>query len=254
LLKPLTIKPAVKAAAAILVVVLAWHIASLFVNSFFLPSPLDVAPRLVGILSRPSTWKHLAISFSRIAIGLAAGLAAGLAMGVAPRYAPKASFIVEGIVQPLLESVPTICWALIFAAILGLSGAAAIMVVAVAVTPFFTVNVWEGVKELDEALIEMAQSFTANKLRILRYVVLPMIYPYLFAALRTSFQVSWKVVIIGEVFGAVDGLGYMLWLAFSSYDPTSLFSWVLISASVIAFFEYVVFNYLDAKLVRRWRR
>lgn len=252
--KPLSPKPVVKAVAALLIVASTWHLASLLINNYFLPSPLTVVPQLLELLGESSTWRHLAISFSRVAAGLAIGLAAGLAMGIAPRYVSEAGFIVEGVVQPVLESVPAICWALIFAAILGLTGMAAVMVVAAAVTPFFIVNVWEGVKELDESLIEMAQSFTASRLRVLRYVVLPMIYPYLFAALRTSFQVSWKVVIMGEVFGAVDGVGYMLWLAFSNYDPPSLFSWVLISASVIAFFEYVVFRYLDTKLVRRWRR
>jgi len=51
-----------------------------------------------------------------------------------------------------------------------------------------------------------------------------MLYPHLFSALRSSFQVSWKVVVLGEVFGAVDGVGYMLWTAFSSFNSVLMLS------------------------------
>lgn len=250
----LGVRHAFKALAATSLLVAAWHLASAVLESYFLPGPLEVLPRFLDLLREWSTWRHVAASFTRVLLGLLIGLVAGLAMGVAPRHVPKASFLVEGVVQPVLESVPAICWALVFATMFGLAGTAPVLVVAAAVTPFFTVNMWEGVKELDESLIEMAQSFTKSRLRIMRHVVLPMLYPYLFAALRTSFQVSWKVVVMGEVFGALDGVGYMLWLAFSSYDPVSMLSWVLLCALMIAFFEYAVFNYLDRRYVRRWRR
>jgi ABC-type nitrate/sulfonate/bicarbonate transport system permease component len=247
-------EPIFRAAAAVTIVMAFWHLASAALRTYFLPGPLDVVPCLLALLGEPSTWGHIASSAARVAVGLALGSVVGLAMGVAPRYLPGAGFILEDVVYPVLESVPTICWALIFAVLFGLAGTVPTLAVAVAVAPFFAVNAWEGVKELDEPLIEMAHSFTRSRARVLRFVVLPMLYPYLFSALRSSLQVSWKVVVLGEVFGAVDGIGYMIWTAFSSFNAPLMLSWVLISALIIVLSEFVVFKYLDRRFMRRWRR
>ena len=37
-----------------------------------------------------------------------------------------------------------------------------------------------------------------------------MLFPYAFATLRTSFGVSWKVVLTAELFGGAGGMGYIL--------------------------------------------
>ncbi|RLF12561.1 MAG: hypothetical protein DRJ98_00265 [Thermoprotei archaeon] len=250
----MNLKEIARLLAAFLTVLAVWLLAASLVNSYLFPSPLQVADPFLEMIMKPSTWFHVAATFNRVLLGVALGSLLGLVLGIAPRYSSTASFVVESVIQPVLESVPALCWALIFAALFGLSGTAPVFVVAAAIIPFFTINLWEGVKELDESLVEMAYAYTRNKLRVFKAVILPMLYPYLFAALRTSFEVAWKVVVLGEVFGAVNGIGYMLWLSFSSYSIDRMFAWVLFCAAIIAFFEYVVFNLIDKRLIRRWRR
>lgn len=231
-----------------------WHAASSLSSSPLFPGPVDTASALAETLSSPSGWAHVGATALRALAGVALGSALGAACGIATRYSRAAGDVVQFVVYPVLESVPSICWALVFAVWFGLSGVAPVLLVAVAVAPFFIANIWEGLKEMDESLIEMASAFTRSRLRILRKVVLPMLYPYLFSALRSSFGVAWKVVIIGELFGAVNGVGYALNIAYQSYAIERVFAWVLCCAAIVVSLDYGVFSYLDRRYVRRWRR
>lgn len=231
-----------------------WHALSVRFSSPLFPGPLETASALVKVLSSPSSWWHVGETALRTLAGVALGSALGTACGVLTRYSRAAEDAVKFVVYPVLESVPSLCWALVFAVWFGLSGVAPVLLVAVAVAPFFIINVWEGVKEIDESLIEMASVFTRSRLRILRKVVLPMLYPYLFSAFRSSVGVAWKVVVIGELFGAVSGVGYMLNIAYQAYALDRVFAWVACCAAIIVSIDYGVLGYIDRRYVRRWRR
>ncbi|MEM4700211.1 MAG: ABC transporter permease subunit [Candidatus Nezhaarchaeales archaeon] len=231
-----------------------WHALSAALSSPLLPGPLETARALAEVLSSPASWGHVGVTALRTLAGLALGSAVGTALGILTKYSRAVGDAVQFVIYPALESVPSICWALIFAVWFGLSGVAPTLLIAVAVAPFFIINVWEGVKEVDESLIEMASVFTRSRLRILRKVVLPMLYPYLFSALRSSVGVAWKVVVVGELFGAVSGVGYMLNLAYQAYAIDRVFAWVACCAAIIASIDYGVLGYIDRRYVRRWRR
>ncbi len=248
-----SVKRLAKTALSMATIALLWFIASKAYNSPLFPGPIEVLYSFIILSIRIDTWFNVATTLNRVLMGVLLGSLVGLLMGLSPRYSLKISRFIELTIQPVLESVPALCWALIFAVLFGLSGVAPILVVAASITPFFTINLWEGVKDMDENLIEMSWAFTRKKLRVFRHVILPMLYPYLFAAFRSSFEVAWKVVILGEVFGAVDGLGYMLWLSFSSYDITRMFAWVVYCALFIALFDYLIFDLVDKHFMRRWR-
>jgi NitT/TauT family transport system permease protein len=82
---------------------------------------------------------------------------------------------------------------------------------------------------------------------------MPMLYPYIFAATRSSMMVAWKVVILGEIFGAASGMGYMLSIAFGSYRIEQVFGWTLAFAAILIMFDYGIFKYIDKKFIRKWK-
>jgi NitT/TauT family transport system permease protein len=188
-----------------------------------------------------------------VLMGMIIGSLAGTLLGIATRYSSLLKTAVSAVIYPLLQSVPTICWALVFVLWFGLSDATPILAIATAVAPFFIINIWEGMKELDNNLIEMASMYTHRHTRMLNKVILPMLYPYMFAATKSSFMVAWKVVLLGEIFGAASGMGYMLSIAFESYRIAQVFGWTLAFAVILLVFDYGVFNFVDRKYMRKWK-
>jgi len=231
----------------------AWWAVSAVSNSALLPSPGRTLEAFFDIVLSARGLHSIGISLYRVVMGTLIGSAIGTILGITTRYSGLMNRAVSVVFYPLLQSVPTICWALIFVMWFGLSNVSPMLVVATAVAPFFIINIWEGMKELDTNLIEMASMYTGSRLRTLNKIILPMLYPYIFAATKSSFMVAWKVVIIGEIFGATSGMGYMLSIAFESYRIAQVFGWTLAFALILLAFDYGIFNFLDRKYMRKWK-
>ena len=240
--------------AGIVVVFLAlWWLASALAGSALLPAPHRVFRALLDILRAPNGWMHIGITTYRVVAGTLIGSVFGTLLGVMTRYNRLMEAAVRSVIHPVLQSVPSICWALVFVLWLGLSNATPILTVAVAVAPFFIINIWEGMKELDLNLVEMAGMYTHRRAPILSKVIAPMLYPFAFAATKSSFMTAWKIIIPAEIFGATSGMGYMLSLAFESYRIPQVFGWTLAFAIILLSFDRGLFDYFDRKYIRKWK-
>jgi ABC-type nitrate/sulfonate/bicarbonate transport system permease component len=238
---------------AILAFIATWWILAASARSGLLPNPEQTVVALYQRLAAPRGFYHVGVTVYRVFLGTLLGALAGIILGVATRYSKLAEAAVRSVIYPLLQAVPTICWALVFVLWFGLHDTTPILTIAVASAPFFLINVWEGMKELDANLIEMASSYTHDRRRILGKVILPMLYPYLFAATKSGFSTSWKIVVPAEIFGATSGMGYMLSIAFESYRIADVFGWTLAFAIIIIIFDYGLFNFIDRRYMRKWK-
>ena len=238
---------------AVLAFIATWWLVAASAHSALLPNPQQTVVALYQRLAAPNGFYHVGMTVYRVFVGTLLGALAGTILGVATRYSRLAEAAVRSVIYPLLQAVPTICWALVFVLWFGLHNTTPILTIAVAAAPFFIINVWEGMKELDANLIEMASSYTHKRIRILGKVILPMLYPYLFAATKSGFMTAWKIVVPAEIFGATSGMGYMLSIAFESYRIADVFGWTLAFAIIIILFDYGLFNYIDRKYMRKWK-
>ena len=239
--------------AAIIVFIALWWLVAVAADSMLLPTPWQTVRAAADVLSSHYSWQHIGVTFYRVFLGGVIGSVAGALMGIATRYNRLAETAVRSVIYPLFQSVPIIIWPMIFVIWFGLGSAAPVLTIAVAVAPFFIINIWEGIKEMDANLVEMATTYTHRKDRILGKVILPMLYPYLFTALRGSSITAWRVVILGEIFGSASGIGYLLWMAFENYRIDEVFAWTFIFAAIIITFDYGIYNYIDRKYIRRWK-
>jgi NitT/TauT family transport system permease protein len=247
------VKKLPKIILAILIFLLAWWAIAAISDSPLFPTPWATFKALWKILKSPTSWGHIGASTYRVVVGTAIGSVFGAILGLSTKYSSFMATAVKVVIYPLLQSVPTICWALIFVLWFGLSDTTPILAIASAVAPFFMINIWEGLKELDSNLVEMASVYTKSRSRILGKVIMPMLYPYIFAATRSSMMVAWKVVILGEIFGSASGMGYMLSIAYGSYRIEQVFAWTLAFAIILIIFDYGIFKYIDRKFIRKWK-
>jgi NitT/TauT family transport system permease protein len=238
---------------AIAVFVALWWAISASANSALLPNPEQTVVALYQRLTAPRGLYNVGVTIYRVFLGTLLGAVVGTVLGVATRYSRLVETAVRSVVYPLLQTVPTICWALVFVLWFGLHNTTPILTVAVAAAPFFIINVWEGMKELDSSLIEMASSYTRKRVKILGKVILPMLYPYLFAATKSGFMIAWKIIVPAEIFGSTSGMGYMLSIAFETFRIADVFGWTLAFAIILIAFDYGLFNYIDRKYMRRWK-
>ena len=72
------------------------------------------------------------------------------------------------------------------------------------------INTYQGVRECDKNMLEVARSFRSSEWRIWRDVLLPFALPYITAGLRLAIGRGLVGMIVAEFFTSISGLGYMI--------------------------------------------
>jgi NitT/TauT family transport system permease protein len=85
------------------------------------------------------------------------------------------------------------------------------------------VNTYTGMKNVDEALLDVGRVFTANSRQRLFTIVLPGSLPYIFAGLRIGTARALGGIIVAEMTASISGIGRRLWNYGTFYKTDSLF-------------------------------
>ena len=150
----------------------------------------------------------LGAAFSGLVLGLLGGLAFGLLMGY---WRPVAD-----VVEPIfvaLNSLPRVALAPVLIIWFGLGVTSKIFLSLF--TVFFVVffNTYLGVRSVDPELVKAMRVMGATGGQVARVVVLPSVFQWVFAALRTSVSFALSGAVVGEYVGALAGLGNRMAIA-----------------------------------------
>lgn len=231
--------------------VIGWWILSLFFPHYIVPSPPIIFGTLKDIILYGNPLRHVAPTMMRIALGFGASMALGISMGVlmgARKY--WESFFRDYVTVSL--SIPALCWAALATMWFGLKPTAPLVATTLITFPYVALNIWEGVRGVDKELVDMARSFEVPSRTILRKIIFPSLMPFLFAATRYGFAISWKIVAIAEMFAASAGMGYMIVYSYETFSMRGVIAWTLLFTAIILFIEYAFFKPAE-KYVLRWR-
>ncbi len=99
----------------------------------------------------------------------------------------------------------------------------------------------------------MARSFRLGAWRTLRNVVLPQLAPYFLVASRSGLALIWKIVLVVELLGRSEGIGYEIQIFFQLFDVRRLIAYALAFVAVMLAVEWCILLPLE-RHVLRWRR
>ena len=206
---------------AIILLLLLWALLHRAVGSEALASPLDTADRLMQLLSGPRLWPHAAVTLfvwlSAFLLAAVTGVLAGVLMGMYRTSGQVAEPFV-----PALASLPKVTLypmvLLIFG--LGLSSKLAFgFLHGVLPILLFTLG---AVRRLPLIQMKSAQALGVSRRACLRHLILPSIWPSVLSGLRLGASLTLLGVLIGEMFGAQKGLGFLLMNAMELNDTANL--------------------------------
>jgi NitT/TauT family transport system permease protein len=229
----------------------AWSVGSHFAGARLLPGPQAVALAIMAEARSGALAFNLGVTLARVAasfvIAMALGTVLGLLMG---RYRSVDRLGDPWLVALLnLPALVIIVLAYIWA---GLTESAAIAAVALNKLPIATVTVREGARSLDAGLDDMAQVFRMGPWVRLRHVVFPQLAPYLAAAARSGLSLVWKIVLVVELLGRPNGVGFEIGIAFQLFDVTRLLAYAVAFVAVMLVIETFLVQPLE-RHVSRWR-
>jgi NitT/TauT family transport system permease protein len=216
-----------------------------------LPDPATVFEAILAEARSGALFLHLGATLARVFLAFTLAMALGTALGLLMGRSRLADRLGDTWLLILLNlpALVVIVLAYIWA---GLTEVAAIAAVAINKLPNAAVTVREGARALDPGLDEMARVFGMTRWKSFRHVVLPQLAPYLAAAARSGLSLVWKIVLVVELLGRPNGVGFEIGIAFQLFDVTRILAYALSFTAVVLIIETFLVQPFE-RHTARWR-
>lgn len=199
------------------------------VSPLVLAPPSAVAAEFATLAQGGTLATDIAVSAKQFFLGyvvaslLAVGI--GLLLGINDRF----RYIANPWVQALYAT-PTVSLAPLFIIWLGFGLMSKAMIVGLLVFFPVLINTSEGVRSLDQHLVDVASAFGTNRSEFFWKVVLPATQPHIFTGLRLAVARGIIGLVVGDLFGSNQGLGYLILNASQLFNTPMLFVGTVILA------------------------
>ncbi len=238
--------------ASALTFLILWQCLSMLFDAGLLPSPLTVLTVLLTAITEGPLPYHLGITLLRLAVSFVTAMLLGTALGVLMGRCPLVNRFLDGWLV-LFLNIPALVTIILCYIWFGLAESAAILAVVINKLPNVVVTIREGTRTLDSRLMDMASLYRFGLYKTYRYVIWPQLYPFVMTASRTGLALIWKIILVVELLGRSNGMGYQLHLFFQLFDVASLLAYSLSFILIIQTIEWLILKPLDER-AGRWRQ
>ncbi|MFE9078092.1 sulfonate ABC transporter permease [Bacillus cereus] len=242
----------VRAITIPIVILIIWQLAGVFdlVSKTVLPTPLDIFLAFQELIKTGELFGHLSISVFRAAAGFFIGGSLGIILGTIVGFSTRSEQYLDPSVQ-MLRTVPHLAVAPLFVLWFGFGETSKVLLIADGAFFPLYVNAFLGIRGVDSKLFDVARVLEFSKRKLIRKLILPAALPNLLLGARLSLGVAWVSLVVAELMGSTEGIGYMIMDARQFSNTDIVFVGIIIFAFVGKFSDSLV-RLLEVKFLR-WR-
>jgi NitT/TauT family transport system permease protein len=240
------------------IVLSAWELSTRYVptivDPFFWGQPSGIWNQIVVWVTDETAlgplWEQVLVTMEETVGGFIVGTLAGVVLGVLMGRNRLLSDVFSIYIKAA-NAIPRVVLGALFAISLGLDIRSKIATAAVLV--FFVVffNAFQGVREVERNLIANARILGADDRRLTTEVIIPSALSWIIASLHISFGLALVGAVVGELFGATQGVGELIYSAEHNFNANGVFAGMLLLAAMALLAEAII-TALENRLVR-WR-
>ncbi|ALQ68517.1 ABC transporter permease [Bacillus thuringiensis] len=246
------VKVLVRAITIPIIVLIIWQLAGVFglVSKTVLPTPLDIFLAFQELIKTGELFGHLSISVFRAATGFFIGGSLGIILGTIVGFSTRSEQYLDPSVQ-MLRTVPHLAVAPLFVLWFGFGETSKVLLIADGAFFPLYVNAFLGIRGVDSKLFDVARVLEFSKRKLITKLILPAALPNLLLGARLSLGVAWVSLVVAELMGSTEGIGYMIMDARQFSNTDIVFVGIIIFAFVGKFSDSLV-RLLEVKFLR-WR-
>lgn len=198
-----------------------------FVEKFFFSSPSDVVAAAAREAQVPRFWDDVRYSLTEVAVGFVASIALAVPLGIAVGWYRRVSFTFDPWLN-FINAIPRP--ALIPLVVLWVGLDIQMKIIIVFLGGFFSIILptVEGVRTVDQQLLDVAHSFRASKLRLFTSVVIPATVPFIATGVRLALGRLLIGVVVAELYAQTQGLGVLIDRAADNLESDRMMFGILI--------------------------
>ena len=236
---------------SLLTLLIIWNFFSTYFNIETLPSPYTVLITLQYELLNGNLLYHLSKTLYRVLISFSLAMVIGVFFGILMGNNKKINNIFDTW-NIIFLNIPALVLIILSFVWFGLTELAAIIAVSLNKIPNVIITVREGAKTIDKQLLEVASIYKVKKVKRFFVFYLPQLYPYLIASARGGISLIWKIVLVVELLGRSNGVGFKLHEFFQFFDIASILAYTFAFVLIMIAIENFIFLPLDRK-ANKWR-
>jgi ABC-type nitrate/sulfonate/bicarbonate transport system permease component len=190
-------------------------------------------------------------SLGRFAAGYLIAVVAGVGLGTLVGLAPRVRMASQPVIE-FVRSIPPPLMLPFALVVLGIGNDSKIAVIALGSVWPVLLNAIDGVRGVDPLMLDMARSFGMNRRTQVTRVMLPAASPKIAVGMRTALSVGLILMIISEMQGTTNGLGFRVLSAQRSFDSAGTYAGVIV-IGVVGLIVNLLFVAAEARIMR-WHR
>lgn len=236
-----------------IIIIVVWILLSKIIdNEIIFPTVKSTFTSLIDIIKEPNFLNTIKYSLIRSIVGFLISLSLAMLTGILSSL----SKIIYNIMVPILKflsSVPTM--AIIILVLIWLSNELAPMFVGfIMVFPILYETILNGILDVDEYIIDMAQLYKVHKITIIKDIYLPSIFLNLSLVFTSTLGINLKMVIAGEALVQPKyGIMSNLQLQKIYLNTSGVFAWIIIILLIAKLFNYLINGAKYLVDVDRWK-
>ena len=171
--------------------------------------------------------RNLTVSMFELASGYFFAAVSAIPLGLLMAQSKRLEYILDPIISTMY-AMPRIALMPLIILIFGIGISSKIFLVYLGCFFPILISVFQGMRSVDNILVDMGRVFGAKGLSLVRHIYIPSILPNLIAGFRIALSIGLIMVVVGEFLVGNQGIGYQIAYEADFFNTSGVLAWVFI--------------------------
>ena len=211
--------------AAVIVFLTIWElVGNVFqlINPMFMSAPSLIWKAAVQLFGSGEIYNDLYVSGIELFWGYFLSAAVAVPFGIAIGWYKKVAYIFDPFVNAM-NATPRVALLPLVIIWLGIGILSKVGIIFLGAVFSILINTRDGVKTTPANLLNAARSFGASEWMVFKTVVVPSTIPFILTGLRLAVGRALVGVLVGELYAATAGIGFMITVAGATFQTDKVF-------------------------------
>ena len=199
------------------------------INPMFMSAPSLIFKAAVELVRSGEIWNDLWVSGIEFFWGYMLSIVVAIPLGIATGWYKRVSYLFDPFINAM-NATPRVALLPLVIIWLGIGVLSKVGIIFLGAVFPILINTRDGVKTTPSNLLTAARSFGASEWCLFKTVVLPSTLPFVLTGLRSALGRALVGVLVGELYAATAGIGFMITVAGATFQTDKVFVGVLIFA------------------------
>jgi ABC-type nitrate/sulfonate/bicarbonate transport system permease component len=199
------------------------------VNPMFMSAPSLIWKAAVQLFESGEIWNDLRVSGIEFFWGYLLAVVFAIPFGIMTGWYKRMSAIFDPFINAM-NATPRVALLPLVIIWLGIGILSKVGIIFLGAVFPMLINTRDGVKTTPQNLLNAARSFGASEWMVFKTVVLPSTVPFILTGLRLGVGRAIVGVMVGELYAATAGIGFMITVAGATFQTDKVFVGVLVFA------------------------